>query len=72
MASIRTRKGTKNLLIDFSFMGVRCREQTALPDTSANRKTLEKLLQKIEAEILLGTFVYGNYFPNVSVHFRTY
>ena len=67
MASIRTRKGTKNLLIDFSFMGIRCREQTALPDTPANRKTLEKLLQKIEAEILLGTFVYANYFPNSSM-----
>jgi len=67
MASIRTRKGTKNLLIDFNFLGVRCREQTALPDTPANRKTLEKLLQKIEAEILLGTFAYANYFPNSSM-----
>ncbi|MEH8018937.1 site-specific integrase [Rheinheimera muenzenbergensis] len=45
-------------------MGTRCREQTALPDTPANRKTLAKLLLKIEAEILLGTFVYSNYFPN--------
>lgn len=67
MASIRTRKGTKNLLIDFNFLGVRCREQTALPDTPVNRKTLEKLLQKIEAEILLGTFAYANYFPNSSM-----
>jgi len=45
-------------------MGTRCREQTALPDSAANRKTLEKLIQKIEAEILLGTFVYSSYFPN--------
>ncbi|WP_397472635.1 Arm DNA-binding domain-containing protein [Rheinheimera sp.] len=64
MASIRKREGSPNLLIDFKFMGTRCREQTALPDTSANRKTLEKLIQKIEAEILLGTFVYSSYFPN--------
>ena len=64
MASIRTRSGSPYLMLDFRFMGTRCREQTALPDTAANRKTLEKLLQKIEAEILLGTFVYSNYFPN--------
>lgn len=64
MGSIRKREGSPNLMIDFKYMGTRCREQTALPDTAANRKTLEKLLQKIEAEILLGTFVYSNYFPN--------
>ncbi|SNY58561.1 integrase [Arsukibacterium tuosuense] len=64
MASIRKREGSPNLLIDFKYMGTRCREQTALPDTGANRKTLEKLIQKIEAEILLGSFVYSNYFPS--------
>jgi len=63
MGSIRVR-GSGNLQIDFRYMGARCREQTALPDTPANRKTLAKLLLKIEAEILLGTFVYSNYFPN--------
>lgn len=63
MGSIRVR-GAGNLQIDFRYMGTRCREQTALPDSAANRKTLEKLIQKIEAEILLGTFVYSNYFPN--------
>jgi len=64
MASIRKRENSPNLLIAFKFMGTRCGEQTALPDTSANRKTLAKLLSKIEAEILLGTFMYSNYFPN--------
>jgi integrase len=63
MGSIRVR-GSGNLQIDFRYMNTRCREQTALPDTPANRKTLDKLIQKIEAEILLGTFVYSNYFPN--------
>ena len=66
MGSIRVR-ASGSLQIDFRYMGTRCREQTALPDTPANRKTLEKLLQKIEAEILLGTFVYGNYFPSSSM-----
>ena len=63
MGRIRLGK-SGSLQIDFQYMGTRCREQTALPDTAANRKTLEKLIQKIEAEILLGTFVYSNYFPN--------
>lgn len=63
MGSIRTRD-SGSLQIDFRFMGLRCREQTALPDTPVNRKTLEKLLKKIEAEILIGSFVYSNYFPN--------
>ena len=63
MGSIRVR-GSGNLQIDFRYMGTRCRVQTALPATPANRKTLAKLLLKIEAEILLGTFVYSNYFPN--------
>jgi integrase len=35
-----------------------------LPDTPANRKKLEKVLQKIEAEIVGGTFEYASYFPN--------
>lgn len=64
MGSIRTRAGSPNLLLDFTYMNTRCREQTALPDTAANRKTLAKLLVKIEAEILLGTFDYRSYFPN--------
>lgn len=64
MASIRTRSGSNRLLIDFRFQGVRCREQTALNDTAANRKKLEHLATKIEAEITLGTFEYANYFPN--------
>lgn len=64
MGAIRTRDGSKNLFIDFKYLGQRCREQTALPDTPANRKMLEKLLKNIEAEILLGTFNYSNYFPN--------
>lgn len=64
MGAIRTRSGSQNLFIDFKYMGQRCREQTALTDTTTNRKMLEKLLKSIEAEILLGTFVYSSYFPN--------
>jgi len=64
MASIQLRKETGTLIIDFYFQGQRCREQTALPDTPANRKRLGKVLGKIEEEISLGTFSYRQFFPN--------
>lgn len=62
MGSIRMRKGA--LFFDFRCHGERCREQTTLPDTKPNRKKLETILQRIEAEITLGTFQYGKYFPS--------
>ena len=64
MPSIRSRTDNGLLFIDFRYQGQRCREQTLLPDTPTNRKKLEKVLAKIEAEINAGTFVYANYFPN--------
>jgi len=63
MASIRVRKETGLLFFDFRFRGQRCREQTMLQDTPANRKRLEKALDKIEAEITAGTFDYASTFP---------
>ena len=63
MGHIRTRKETGKLYLDFKYQNLRCREQTALLDTPANRKKLEKLLQRIDAEILLGSFDYQAYFP---------
>ena len=50
--------------MDFRYLGKRCREYTALPDTPANRKRLEKALIKIETEISEGTFDYEASFPN--------
>jgi integrase len=64
MASIQLRKETGTLIIDFYFQGGRCREQTALTDTSANRKRLEKVLAKIEESISQGTFNYRDFFPH--------
>lgn len=64
MSSIRARKESGKLFIDFRFKGVRCRELTALEDTVENRKRLSVLLKKIEAEITLGTFEYLTYFPS--------
>ncbi len=61
MASINERSGL--LFFDFRYKGQRCREYTKLDDTLAHRKRMQKVLERIEAEITLGTFVYRNYFP---------
>jgi integrase len=49
--------------MDFRLNGIRCREQTALTDTPANRKKVQKVLERIEAEIATGTFDYPRFFP---------
>jgi integrase len=64
MGSIRTLVGSGALFLDFRCAGKRCREYTALLDTPANRKRVEKVLATIEAEIAAGSFVYETYFPN--------
>lgn len=66
MGKIVARKETGNLFFDFRYLGKRCREQTTLADTAANRKKLQKVLDRIEAEITLGTFDYNEYFPSGS------
>lgn len=63
MGNIRVRKETNNLFFDFYFQGVRCREQTLLQDTPANRKKLKAIMERIEAEIVLGAFDYAKTFP---------
>lgn len=64
MPSIRARKDNGLLFFDFRHQGARCREQTLLPDTALNRKKLQRVLERIDAEITLGTFEYRKYFPN--------
>lgn len=59
MPSIRVRPETGLLLLDFTWRGHRFREQTALTDTPASRKRLQKVLDRIVAEIAAGTFDYG-------------
>lgn len=63
MAKVRARPETGHLYFDFTWQRARCREQTTLPDTPANRKRTEEVLRRIEAEITLGTFDYARYFP---------
>lgn len=62
MGNIRAQPSGK-LYFDFRYLGKRCREITALPDTAMNRKLLTQTLKKIEAEILTGQFDYAKYFP---------
>jgi integrase len=63
MGSVRARKENGLLFLDFRYQGQRCREQTMLTDTPANRKRLAKILQAIEQEIDAGTFDYEKRFP---------
>jgi len=64
VGKIVERPETGKLFFDFRYRDKRCREQTALDNTPANRKKLEAILKRIEAEITLGTFEYHKYFPN--------
>lgn len=64
MGSVRVRKQTGTLFFDFRYQGIRCREQTTLPDTAANRKRMRVILKRIESEIEVGTFDYGTAFPH--------
>lgn len=64
MGSIRQRSDTGLLFVDFRFQSQRCREQTTLTDTPANRKRLGKVLIKIEEDISQGTFNYRQFFPS--------
>ncbi|MHB1944260.1 MAG: Arm DNA-binding domain-containing protein [Metallibacterium sp.] len=61
MGNIRERNG--KLFFDFRVHGIRCREQTALDDSPANRKRMEKVLERIEQAIVSGTFQYTDFFP---------
>ena len=54
MGSIRVRAETGALFMDFKYHGKRLREQTAMADTPANRKRLQKALDRVESEIADG------------------
>lgn len=64
MAKVCVRPETGSLYLDFFYRGVRCREQTALPDSVVNRKTVQAFLNRILKEIAQGTFDYAATFPS--------
>ena len=63
MAKVRARPESGLLYLDFFFRGVRCREQTALPDTVENRRRVQALMNRISREIKQGLFDYAATFP---------
>ena len=70
MGSVNSRDG--KLYLDFRYKGLRCREQTKLADTSANRQKLAKVLAMLEQQARAGTLDYGHHFPDSPriEHFR--
>ncbi len=63
MAKVRARPETGMLYLDFFYRGIRCREQTALPDTVENRRRVQSLMSRISKEIKQGLFDYAATFP---------
>ncbi len=70
MAKVTVRNETGKLVMDFTYRNVRCREQTALPDTLQNRKRVEVVLEKIKKALRNGTFKYRDYFPESALASR--
>ena len=70
MAKVTVRNETGKLVMDFTYRNVRCREQTALPDTQQNRKRVEVVLEKIKKALKNGTFQYRDYFPESALASR--
>jgi len=64
VGSIRRRAETGHLYFDFHFQGQRCREYSALADTGDNRRKMEIVIKKIEADIASNRFDYATYFPD--------
>lgn len=47
MGKVRARADNEKLFFDFTYLDKRCREQTTLPDTPANRKSWRKSLSAL-------------------------
>ncbi len=63
MSNIRVRKETGRLFLDFRVFGIRCREQTELVDSKANRKLLAKLDDNIKVAVANGSYRHEHFFP---------
>ncbi|WP_321166260.1 Arm DNA-binding domain-containing protein [Hydrogenophaga sp. Root209] len=55
MAKVVTRKETGKLVIDFTYKGIRCREQTALEDSPKNRKLVQSVVDRLVQEMRKGS-----------------
>ena len=70
MGKVRFHAPRDVLFLDFRFRGKRCREYTALSDTPANRRKLERLLERVETDIAAGTFDYEATFGKKSIELQ--
>ena len=70
VAKVTARKETGKLVIDFTYRGVRCREQTALADNSANRRRAGLVLARLKSAIADGSFRYSEFFPGSALVVR--
>ncbi|HYW57042.1 MAG TPA: tyrosine-type recombinase/integrase [Polaromonas sp.] len=70
MAKVTVRKETGKLVIDFTYRGVRCREQTALPESPQNLKRVQGVIDKIKKTQQEGTFRYRDFFPESALAAR--
>lgn len=70
MGSVRVRKETGLLYFDFTYQGQRCREFTKLKESADNRRSMTKMMNRIDAEITTGAFNYRRYFPNSKMNSR--
>jgi integrase len=70
MAKVTVRKETGKLVIDFTYRGVRCREQTALSESSQNQKRVQGVVDKIKKTQQDGTFRYRDFFPESALAAR--
>jgi integrase len=62
MGKIRVTKAGY-LYFDFFYEGIRCREYTAMKNTTENLYLMKNAMKKIDDEIRLSTFIYSKYFP---------
>lgn len=62
--TVRADGASPKIRLDFTYKSVRCRETLALEATPKNIQYATRLLGEIKNKIALGTFKYGDYFPN--------
>ena len=70
MAKVTVRKETDKLVIDFTYRGVRCREQTSLSDSLPNRKRVQVMIDRIQKALKDGVFKYKDFFPDSALASR--
>lgn len=70
MHKIGKHPETGFLAVEFDHNGQQCIEYTALSDTTANRKKVAKLVEKITADQLLGVFNYTQTFPTPATRLK--